>query len=93
LGRKIVKYGRCRPKLSFKASFFTIQDSFGRVNGFNDEEIQKISQALFLRGTVLETGPIQKIDDQISASHVFFLKAYIKFSFLANFQNFWTLPH
>jgi hypothetical protein len=35
----------------------------------------------------------EKIDFLRSTSNVFFLKAHIKISYQANFQNFWTLPH
>ncbi len=45
-----------------------------------------------LRGIVWETARFKKIDFLWSTWNVFFLKAYITFSNLANFQNFWTLP-
>jgi hypothetical protein len=38
----------------------------------------------------LRKSPIKKIDFLKSTSHVDFLKAHIKLSYLANFQNFWT---
>ncbi len=46
-----------------------------------------------LSATVWETHPKKKIDFFRSTSHVDFLKAHIKISYLANFQNFWILPH
>jgi hypothetical protein len=36
--------------------------------------------------------PMKKIDLFRSTSHVDFLKAHIKLSYLPNFQNFWDAP-
>jgi hypothetical protein len=47
----------------------------------------------YLSGGLPKNHPMKKIDFFRSTSHVDFLKAYIKLSYLPNFQNFWTLPH
>ena len=46
-----------------------------------------------LSGGSPKNHPMKKIDFFKSTSHVDFLKAHIKISFLYNSENFWTLPH
>ena len=59
---------------------------------FSQTEKMESLQLVF-KCNCLRKSPEKKIDFFRSTSHVDFLKAHIKISYLPNFQNFWTLPH
>jgi hypothetical protein len=82
-----------KTKASLKYSMFSSNFLFFLSSSSSIDCVRAILALSSLKCNCLRKSPKKKIDFFRSSSHVDFLKAHIKISYLANFQIFWTLPH